>query len=399
MMYLFKNRSIGFIWAILLLAPALQAQNSPNHLAHHTMDGFRNPWPGYEDRGFMDLLKWGVWERFTSDKPEKKDHYDFPFIYNDGAYLRENQSDFTVTWIGHSSLLVQMDGINILTDPIWSERCSPFQWIGPKRHQPPGLAFEDLPPIDLVIISHDHYDHLDKNTIKSLGNDPFYLVPLGIGQFLKDQGITRYQEMDWWDSLTFNSLEIICTPAQHFSGRKGIDRNRTLWASWVIKSEQESFYFGGDTGYFPEFVTIAERYGPFDAAALPIGAYQPRWFMSPVHMSPQEAVDAFLDLNARIFVPIHWGTFSLADEPLDNPPQVLQNTIDERELDSDRFWILKHGETRRVEESPVFAGQDLEPGLSEKFESRREDREINQKSENIVGSGNKGSSCQGRVDF
>jgi len=355
----FKIIFVGLvIISILFIYNIADAQQG--NFDHHTEDGFRNPWPGYEDRGYYDLLKWGVWERITGDKPEKKDQYDFPLVNNDGSYLRGNTSDFTVTWIGHSTLLIQLDGINILTDPIWSDRCSPVQWAGPKRHVQPGIDFDKLPQIDLVLISHDHYDHLDKNTIKRLGNKPLYLIPLGIGEFLKSQGITRYQEMDWWDTISFNKLKIICTPAQHFSGRKGLDRDRTLWASWVVKGDKNNIYFGGDSGYFPEYKKIGELYGPFDFAALPIGAYLPRWFMGPVHLSPQDAVQAFLDLKGINFVPIHWGTFGLADEPLDNPPQELQKEIKNRNLNAENFWLLKHGEIRIVKKGKAIAKQKLD---------------------------------------
>jgi N-acyl-phosphatidylethanolamine-hydrolysing phospholipase D len=359
MRYIFNTFIILIIVAGFL---PLSAQLSDMHLNHHTLDGFKNPWPGFEDRGVGDLLKWGVWDRVTGKKPEKKDHYDFPVVDNDGVYLRNNESEFTVTWVGHSTLLIQLDGINILTDPIWSDRCSPVQFMGPKRVVLPGIKFEDLPPIDVVIISHNHYDHLDKNTIKMLGNIPFYFVPLGVGGFLKDQGISRYIEMDWWDSVTFDQLKIVCTPAQHFSGRKGFDNNRTLWSSWVIIGQNRRIYFGGDSGFFPEYVTIGKQFGPFDLTCLPIGAYKPRWFMKPLHMSPGDAIQAYIDLKGDYFVPIHWGTFPLADEPLDDPPAELKRQIAEKELDSSKFLILKHGETRTLTFIPVGAIQDTISG-------------------------------------
>ena len=329
------------------------------NLKHHIMNGFKNPWPGFEDRGMVDVLRWGVWDRIVGNKPETKDNYDFPLVENDGRFLRENTSEFTVTWVGHSTLLIQLDGVNILTDPVWSERSSPVQWAGPKRHVKPGIDFENLPEIDLVIISHDHYDHLDKNTIERLGNRPFYLVPLGIGEFLKGEGINHYEEKDWGDSISFNKLEIICTPAQHFSGRKGFDKNRTLWASWVIRGKSAKIYFGGDSGYFPGYVEIGEKYGPFDMAMLPIGAYLPRWFMHPMHMDPADAVQAYLDLKADIFVPLHWGVFELSDEPLDEPPQKLMEEVNKAGLDSSKFWIFKHGETRIVENEKKIVSEEL----------------------------------------
>jgi len=315
---------------------------------HHSERGFYNPYPGFEERNFGDFLRWSVWDRISGSKEDHPDKYNFPVEKNDGAYLQQNAAEFTVTWVGHSTLLVQMDGLNILTDPIWSKRASMVSFAGPKRHVKPGILFKDLPRIDVVIISHDHYDHLDEKTIKKLGNKPFYFVPLGIGEYLDDWGITRYQEMDWWDEVKFNSLKIICTPAQHFSGRMLLGQNRTLWAGWVIIGKNRRFYFGGDSGYFPGYKEIGEKYGPFDLAALPIGAYKPRWFMKPVHMSPREALKAFDDLKAKIFVPIHWGTFDLADEPLDDPPEVLLRLISNRELNPGNLWLLNHGETRII---------------------------------------------------
>ena len=321
------------------------------HLAHaqshHTAEGFKNPFPGFEDRNLADLFRWAVLDRVRGKKPEHPKKYDFDFIKNDGRFLRKNKTDFSITWIGHSTLLIQIDGLNILTDPIWSERASIVSFAGPKRYMPPGLPYDALPEIDLVIISHDHYDHLDKETIKKLGNKPLYLVPLGLGSIIDDWGITHYQELDWWDEIKFNSLRIICTPAQHFSGRMPFNQNKTLWASWVILGKEKRIYFGGDSGYFPGYKEIGRRYGPFDLAALPIGAYKPRWFMKPVHMSPDQALKAFRDLQSKIFVPIHWGTFDLADELLDDPPQRLKELIVEQDLNADAFWILKHGQTRR----------------------------------------------------
>jgi L-ascorbate metabolism protein UlaG (beta-lactamase superfamily) len=266
---------------------------------------FKNPYPGYKSRGLLDLLKWGIVDSILGKKPKKPKSYDFEVIENDGSFLRNNKDQFTVTWIGHSTLLIQIDGFNILTDPIWSDRASPVGFMGPKRHVKPGISLKDLPEIDFVIISHDHYDHLDKKTIKKLRNKPYYLVPLGTGRFFRKLHIDRYEEFDWHDSVKINGIEFICTPSQHFSGRRPFIVYNTLWCSWVIKGRENSFYFAGDTGYFPGFKEIGEFYGPFDAAALPIGSYQPQWFMGSVHLSPSEAVQAFTDLKGEVFVPIH----------------------------------------------------------------------------------------------
>ncbi len=340
-----------FHFILLIALTIFLAPDKSRAQVHHSERGFYNPYPGFEERNFGDFLRWSVWDRITGEKEEHPEKYNFLMEKNDGAFLNQNLTEFTVTWVGHSTLLIQVDGLNILTDPIWSERASLVNFTGPKRYMKPGILFKDLPPIDLVIISHDHYDHLDKAAIKKLGNKPYYFVPFGVGEYLDDWGITRYQEMDWWDEVKFNSLKIVCTPAQHFSGRMPFGQNRTLWASWVIIGKTKRIYFGGDSGYFPGYAEIGKKFGPFDLAALPIGAYKPRWFMKPIHMSPREALLAYEDLRAKIFVPIHWGTFDLADEPLDEPPGRLVELISEKELDVKNFWILNHGETRSTKTS------------------------------------------------
>ncbi len=325
----------------LILAGSMAVAQS-----HHTQNGFRNPYPGFENRGLGDVFKWAVIDRVAGEKPFHPETYPFPLEKNDGKWLRQNDSTFSITWVGHSTMLIQIDGLNILTDPIWSDRASPLSFVGPRRYMPPGLSFDDLPAIDVVLISHDHYDHLDKETIKKLGNKPLYLVPLGIGTLLQNWGIIHFAELDWWESNRVNGIELICLPAQHFSGRTLTDRDQRLWASWLVKGQAIKIYFGGDSGYFPGYKEIGEKYGPIDFTALPIGAYKPRWFMVPVHMGPKEALQAMADLRANTFVPIHWGTFDLADEPLDDPPQYLHALIEEKRLETKRFWFFKHGQTR-----------------------------------------------------
>lgn len=341
-------------WTLILMS-TLMAQHNPRP-AHHTDDGFRNPWPGFKSKEFSDFLKWSVVERIRGEKPERPESYIFETIENDGSFLRENSVETTVTWIGHSSLLIQVNGVNILTDPIWSDRCSPVQFAGPRRHVAPGVAWEDMPPIDVVVISHNHYDHLDKNTVQKLAESAHFLVPLGIGDFMESVGVKNFTEMDWWDELTFNQVQFTCAPAQHFSGRGISDRDKTLWSGWVIKAEDATVYYAGDTGYFPGFREIGEKLGPIDIAAIPIGAYLPRWFMSPVHVDPAEAVQAFIDLNAKTFVPVHWGTFELADEPLDQPMADLKKAIQDKNLNPEQFWLMKHGETKILAKTdPNFA--------------------------------------------
>jgi len=336
----------------------IQKTLNVNKSAHHTEKGFRNPYPEYIDRTFGDFLRWVLVERRTNGKGREYGHYPVEKVENDGLFLRKNNDSFTVTWVGHSTLLIQLEGITILTDPTWSDRASPFQFAGPTRHAETGIAFEAIPPVDMVIISHDHYDHLDKATIRMLGNTPFYVVPLGLGTFLEKNDIDNYRELDWWDAIYYKGLEIVCTPSQHFSGRMPFNRDNTLWCSWVINGKSNNFYFCGDSGYFSGFNEIGERYGPFDLVCLPIGSYLPKWFMGPVHMSPKEALQVCKELIGKKLIPIHWGTFRLAGDPHDYPPVVLLEEIKEGNFNSEDVWILKHGETRVIssEEIPVITG-------------------------------------------
>ena len=261
--------------------------------------------------------------------------------------LRDNTRDATVTWIGHSTLLVQLDGVTFLTDPTWAQRSGPFSgWVGVRRFTPPPLRLEDLPPIDVVLISHDHYDHLDEPTVRRLARifNPTFVVPLGIKAWLADRGITNAVELDWGQSVELKGLDFVCTPAQHGSGRTMVDQGRRLWASWAVLGSQR-FYFAGDTGYYSHFKEIGDALGPFDLAALPIGSYTPREIAGPVHISPEEALQAWTDLHARRFIGIHWGTFMLAREPSDEPPRRIAAEVARRALDPAAIWMAKPGET------------------------------------------------------
>ncbi len=261
--------------------------------------------------------------------------------------FRRNRYAASVTWVGHSTLLVQLDGANFLTDPAWSQRVGPFSGrIGVGRYTPPGIAFEDLPPIDFVLISHDHYDHLDEPTVRRLARafNPRFVVPLGIKAWLAHRGITNATELDWGESVTVRGLEIVCAPAQHGSGRTLLDSGRRLWASWAVIGSKR-FYFAGDSGYSPDFRVIGEQLGPFDLAALPIGSYRPREIAWPVHLSPEEALQAAHDLRSVRFVGIHWGTFRLAREPYDEPPRRLLLEAARLHLDPGSILLPRPGET------------------------------------------------------
>jgi N-acyl-phosphatidylethanolamine-hydrolysing phospholipase D len=252
----------------------------------------------------------------------------------------------TLTWIGHSTFLVRMDGVTFLTDPMFSDRAGPVSFAGPRRLTPPGVPLAALPVVDFVLVSHDHYDHADFASVKRLAaRGVRFVVPRGLGDWIKSAGGDA-TELDWWQDLELGSVRITCVPAQHFSGRSLRDRDRRLWAGWVVAGQTRRFYHTGDTGYSPEFAKVGERLGPFDLAAVPIGAYRPAAMMQFVHTTPEEALRIGLDVRARRIVAMHFGTFDLADEPLDEPPQRFRREAERRGLEHDRAWILKIGETR-----------------------------------------------------
>ena len=259
-----------------------------------------------------------------------------------------------ITWVGHSTFLIQIGRLNFLTDPIWSDRASPLRFAGPRRISNPGIRFEDLPQIDAVLLSHDHYDHLDSRTVAKLRRGhpgAKWFAPLGVGKWLVKNGITHLSEYDWDESIEWRNLRLTCIPAQHFSGRSLGGRDETLWCGWTIGSGNDVVMFAGDTGLHPDFEQIALAYGPLSIAILPIGAYDPRWFMKPVHMDPDDAVQAYLSIinvNAGqrcVFIPSHWGTFLLTDEPADEPPARLQKAWNEASLPPENCVILRPGES------------------------------------------------------
>ncbi len=319
----------------------------PRPPAHHVPGGFTNPGLS-APRTFRDLLRWRR-EALTKRIPPPET-YDFPLAPNDPAFLRGNGDTPTVTWIGHATLLVQMGGRNVLTDPHFTTRCSPVSWAGPRRAVPPGLAMDDLPPVHLVVISHDHFDSLDEGTVRLLarregGDETLWCVPLGLGPYLRSWGVRRVVELDWWQGAQAHGLAVTAVPAQHWSKRHLIGRDRTLWAGFAVAAPGFRFLFCGDSGYPGDFREIGRRLGPFDLAAIPIGAYAPRWFMGPYHMDPEEAVRVHADVRAARSVAMHWGTFVLTDEPLDEPPRRLAAARERAGLKENAFRVLAHGET------------------------------------------------------
>lgn len=323
--------------------------NSENLKPHHTKAGFRNLNPRIEAKGLGDILTWQLSRVFQNLPSLNPEDYEFLVIENDGKSLQKNQDQLSVTWIGHATLLIQLDGKNILTDPIWSERCSPISFLGPKRYTPVGIKIENLPKIDIVLISHNHYDHLDIPTLRELEKrfSPYFFVGLKNGELLKVEGLTKIIELDWWDSYSILDLEIHFTPAQHFSARGIFDRNKSLWGSFVVRSKkQKSFYFAGDTGYFHHFIEIGKKFQNLDLAILPIGAYEPRWFMKDFHVNPEDSVQAFLDLKAKYMIPMHYQTFVLSDEALDEPLKKTKEEFEKKVGDLSKLIDLKIGETR-----------------------------------------------------
>lgn len=271
-------------------------------------------------------------------------------IANDGAFLRENakHSTPTVTWIGHATVLVQMDHVTFLTDPTWSDTASPVSFAGPTRFVAPGVAMDDLPPIDFVVISHNHYDHLDLSTLVALAKrSPAtrFFVPLENEHLLRENGIENVEALDWGNSAVHKGVRVYCLPSQHWSKRGLADDLKALWSSWAVIGAERRFYFAGDTGYFDGFSKIAKALGPFDLAALPIGAYEPVIMMKDSHMNPEEAVQAAVDLEAKRTLAVHFGTFDLADEPLDDPPKRFLEAANEH-LAKDAGWVFRVGETR-----------------------------------------------------
>ena len=273
---------------------------------------------------------------------------EFPRVANDGRLLRDNRTTPTITWIGHATLLVQLDGVNILTDPHFSERASPFGFVGPRRLNPPGLAFEALPRIDVVVISHDHYDHLDRPTVERLAatHRPLFLVPLGFKAWFAGIGIERVVELDWWDTHRVGAVTFTLTPVQHWCARTPFDTNERLWGGWALAGRERRLFFGGDTGYYDGFRDVGARLGPFDLALVAIAAYEPSTIMRMTHTTPEQALAIFDDVRARTFVAMHWGTFDLSEEPLDEPPRRLREAARAMNVPAERVWVLAHGETR-----------------------------------------------------
>ena len=327
---------------------------------HHRPHGFVNNYGVAGGKPLPELLTW-FWQRNRDGLPKPPSTFvegygGFPVVKPAPAAPAAAPDALTVTWIGHATLLVQIGGLNVLTDPQFSDRAFPVQWAGPKRRVPLPARLEELPRIDLVIVSHNHYDHLDLDTVRALerqaGGPPVFAAPLGIDRWLRAQGATRVERFDWWESRRIGGVEVHSVPVQHWCARSLWDRNESLWSGWVLKAGARSVYFSGDTGYSKDFADTQARLGPVELALLPVGAYEPRWFMKDQHVNPDEAVKIHRDLRARLSIGMHWGTFELTDEPLDQPIGDLAKALDAAGEPRDRFVLLKHGETRVIPPAP-----------------------------------------------
>ena len=322
---------------------------------HHTPEGFRNNYVAAVAKPFSDLLRWKL-DQLRDHLPPAPGE-PTPTVAAELARLKNNRLDASITWIGHATTLVQCAGLNVLTDPVFSERASPLPFAGPKRAQPPGIALDDLPPIDVVVISHNHYDHLDRASVVRLNERSngrtLFLVPLALKPWLEQQGVNNVVELDWWDRHIVGGVEFQLVPVQHWSQRGTNDRNKTLWGGWAVFAPDLRWYFSGDAGYSRDFADTRERLAShakdgvlFDVALIAIGAYEPRWFMAQQHMNPAEAVQAHKDLGARRSIGINWGTFELTDEPLDQPPRDLALARRALGVADEDLGVMKIGETR-----------------------------------------------------
>ena len=353
--------------SLLLTACTLQGGSRPDDTpalpAHRTPEGFRNPYP-VDDRKRTFFSYWRMRlfeERFADHEAEA---HRMPRQQVDLSLIQSPANAPRITWIGHATFLVQHQGINLLTDPHFSERASPFSFAGPRRLVPLPLSLEQLPRIDYVLISHNHYDQLDRASVQALGDQPRWLVPLGLRQTLADWGIDpeRVTELDWWQRQDAPGVSFTATPAHHWSARSLFDRNETLWSSWMVEMEGFGLWFAGDTAYNPvQFKEIGERFPGIDLALIPIGAYAPRWFMQDAHVSPEEALQIHRDIGSRRAYGMHWGTFQLTAEPMFEPAERLRAAMAGAGPDTPPFETLAIGET-------VTLGEDLSVAVSRRPE-------------------------------
>jgi N-acyl-phosphatidylethanolamine-hydrolysing phospholipase D len=327
----------------------MNSVNDSSVKAHHTEQGFRNRYPHPAKQSFW---KW-QWQRLRNGVPaDPREGYGFAVHKPDVAFLKTNREVETMTWLGHDTFLLQIGGLNIMTDPHMSARASPLSFAGPKRQVAPPMTYEELPHVDVVLVSHSHYDHLDRPTLQRLarqnGGPPRYLMGLKLLEWARDNGIPNVSEFDWDDTVTVSGITFRFVSVQHWSARTLWDRNKTLWGAWIIEHQGRRILFGGDFGYSQDLADLGSRFGGFQLAMIPVGAYEPRWFMKTMHVNTDEAVAAHIDLRANYSVGMHWGTFRLTDERLDEPPVKLAQSLAKAGISQDTFFLMQHGETRRL---------------------------------------------------
>lgn len=314
-------------------------------LAHHTPQGFRNTDGSEHQPG--DVERWQKERKAAGlPKPPEQGYDQFIRRWWQPVTLNTHEED-GVWWLGRASLLLRLNGKYILTDPVFSRRASPVSFAGPVRKTPSVMSVKALPPLDALVISHNHFDHLDSATIRQLLRrfpQLTFFVPLGLGEWCRRRGARQVVELDWWQSYVFEGMVFTAVPAQHWSMRTLWDRNRSLWCGWVFEGQNQRFWFSGDTGYTPELLTIPQRLGKLDTIAIPIGAYAPRWFMAVHHMDPQAAVALWQKLGMPKAIPIHWGVFELTDESLDEPVSELSQALRDLLLPGDNFQPLRIGQ-------------------------------------------------------
>ena len=329
---LFVFNVVGF----LISAPKYSGEISD----HFNGKTFENP-GNVKAKGLKDVIKWSV-------NRNRQPWQEVAYIQQGPKPDSRIEEGIKITFVNHSTFLIQVGGLNILTDPIWSDRTSPVQFAGPKRVRPPGILFTDLPKIDYIIISHNHYDHLDVPTMKKLieQHDPKIITPLGVARYVEKLGSGKATDMDWWDELGLDhGLKIACVPAQHFSGRGTYDRDATLWCGYIIMHGESNIYFVGDTGYGNFFKEIKDTFGRMSVSLIPIGAYLPQWFMSPIHISPEEAVKVHQDVESEISIGMHFGTFPLADDGQHQPIEDLHKALKNAGINDGSFKVIREGES------------------------------------------------------
>lgn len=327
-----------------------QIMQSPQYSSKHA--SFINPHQEVIDKMYEQINYWEMFQRFFFGKEIRKPNKTLPHSHSDLTTFMEPTGPIKFIWLGHSTFLVNIQGTIVLFDPVFSQSISPISLFA-QRFQAPAIQLDQLPPVDYIVISHDHFDHLEVDTIKFLKNTKTkFITPLGVSSHIESWGIPkeRLTELDWWQSISFNGVDFICTPAQHFSGRITGKENKTLWASWVVRSSEQSLFYSGDTGYSDHFKVIGDRLGPFDVAFIENGQYDEKWFA--VHMLPEESAQAFLDVKGKNYVPVHWGMFELSFHNWFDPIEAIVSIAEQKGIN---LLTPQIGETVEVYSDQIFA--------------------------------------------